>query len=141
MRTIRGSLLLGADSRKFRCWPLFSVIQFCCCIVLFLFCVIYDVHVLFLESYWRFYLLSQYGLTPIEIAALQCDYQGVVILFPVTSRIPAIPDWSTVGIMKYIHSEDATRQVIKCNPPLRSWDFEGNLLGLDENILMATKSY
>nr|XP_023924197.1 ankyrin-1-like isoform X1 [Quercus suber] len=54
---------------------------------------------------------SFYGLTPIEIAALQCYYQGVVILFPVTSRIAAIPDWSTVGIMKYIHSEEATQQM------------------------------
>ncbi|XP_050264085.1 uncharacterized protein LOC126708333 [Quercus robur] len=49
---------------------------------------------------------SFYGLTPIEIAALQCNYQGVMILFPVISRILAIPDWRTGGIMKYIHSEE-----------------------------------
>ncbi|KAL0003571.1 hypothetical protein SO802_017352 [Lithocarpus litseifolius] len=36
---------------------------------------------------------------------------GAVILFPVTSRIPAILDWSNVGIMKYIHSEEATRHM------------------------------
>uniref|UniRef100_A0A2N9HY79 Reverse transcriptase Ty1/copia-type domain-containing protein n=1 Tax=Fagus sylvatica TaxID=28930 RepID=A0A2N9HY79_FAGSY len=45
-----------------------------------------------------------YGLTPIEIAALQGDYGHVIILFPSTSPIPAIPDWSYGGIMKYINS-------------------------------------
>ena len=118
---------------KFRCWPLFSVIQFCCCIVLFLFRVIYDVHVLFLESYWRSYLLLQYGLTPIEIAALQCNYQGVVILFPVTSRNVSYSRleyrWNNGAYSLW----RATQQVIKCNPPLKIMRFWGKFCRIGSN--------
>ncbi|KAH7864744.1 hypothetical protein Vadar_033323 [Vaccinium darrowii] len=50
------------------------------------------------------------GLTPLENAAMHNNHEGVMVLLPVTSRIPTIPDWSLVGIIKYIHSEEGRRQ-------------------------------
>ncbi|KAG5567483.1 hypothetical protein RHGRI_002885 [Rhododendron griersonianum] len=50
------------------------------------------------------------GLTPLEIAALHSDHAAVMVLLPVTSRIPTYPDWSLVGIMKYVHSDEGRRQ-------------------------------
>ncbi|KAE9463976.1 hypothetical protein C3L33_04161, partial [Rhododendron williamsianum] len=56
------------------------------------------------------YSLLQDGLTPLEIAALHSDHAAVMVLLPVTSRIPTYPDWSLVGIMKYVHSDEGRRQ-------------------------------
>ncbi|XP_058208667.1 uncharacterized protein LOC131321756 isoform X1 [Rhododendron vialii] len=50
------------------------------------------------------------GLTPLEIAALHSDHAAVMLLLPVTSRIPTYPDWSLVGIMKFVHSDEGRRQ-------------------------------
>ncbi|KAF7154374.1 hypothetical protein RHSIM_Rhsim01G0268800 [Rhododendron simsii] len=50
------------------------------------------------------------GLTPLEIAALHSNHAAVMVLFPVTSRLPTIPDWSLVGIMKHVHSDEGRRQ-------------------------------
>ncbi|KAK9281005.1 hypothetical protein L1049_003896 [Liquidambar formosana] len=53
---------------------------------------------------------NNYGLTPVEIAALKGNHEGVMSLLPVTSRIPTIPDWSFSGIIRHIHSEEAREQ-------------------------------
>ncbi|XP_048545778.1 uncharacterized protein LOC125524792 [Triticum urartu] len=45
------------------------------------------------------------GQLPIEIAARNNRREDVEILFPVTSRIPYIPDWSIDGIIAYVKSE------------------------------------
>ncbi|KAL5712327.1 hypothetical protein ACHQM5_014513 [Ranunculus cassubicifolius] len=46
------------------------------------------------------------GQKPIEIAARKGNYREVEALFPVTSPIPEISDWSVSGIMKHVHSEE-----------------------------------
>lgn len=58
------------------------------------------------------YRLLQDGLTPLEIVGMHSNLAGVMILFPVTSRIPTIPNWSLDGIMKHLHSEEGRRQVM-----------------------------
>ncbi|XP_058208699.1 uncharacterized protein LOC131321764 isoform X2 [Rhododendron vialii] len=50
------------------------------------------------------------GLTPLEIVGMHSNLAGVMVLFPVTSRIPTIPNWSLDGIMKHLHSEEGRRQ-------------------------------
>ncbi|KAL3849932.1 hypothetical protein ACJIZ3_011814 [Penstemon smallii] len=54
--------------------------------------------------------VDQAGLTPLEIAALAANRDGVMLLLPMTSWIPSIPDWSFHGIMSHVRSEDAKNQ-------------------------------
>ncbi|KAK3031686.1 hypothetical protein RJ639_035054 [Escallonia herrerae] len=51
-----------------------------------------------------------YGSTPLETAALNGNDEGVAILFPVTSPIPTIPDWSPDGVLKHVFSVEAIQQ-------------------------------
>ena len=44
------------------------------------------------------------GHLPIEIAAHNNRRKDVEILFPVTSRIPYVHDWSVDGILAYVKS-------------------------------------
>lgn len=46
----------------------------------------------------------QLGRAPIEIAARSGRREDVEILFPVTSRIPNVRDWSVDGIIRYVKS-------------------------------------
>ncbi|PIA45206.1 hypothetical protein AQUCO_01700622v1 [Aquilegia coerulea] len=55
----------------------------------------------------------QFGMKPIEVAALNKKHPEVRILFPVTSPIPACSDWSITGIMKHVHSEEAKQQALQ----------------------------
>lgn len=45
-----------------------------------------------------------FGTTPIEIAALQARWDMVAMLFPLTSPISRLPDWSVDGIISYVQS-------------------------------------
>ncbi|KAI3852535.1 hypothetical protein MKW98_028614 [Papaver atlanticum] len=45
------------------------------------------------------------GMTAVEIAAKEGNYQIVQILFPVTSCIPTYPNWTIGGLMEHVHSE------------------------------------
>ncbi|XP_047045272.1 ankyrin-1-like [Lolium rigidum] len=47
---------------------------------------------------------NEYGLRPIQHAAYSGTRKGVEILFEVTSRIPAIHDWSIDGIISHVKS-------------------------------------
>ena len=46
----------------------------------------------------------QYGRTPIEIAARSGTREQVGILFPVTSRIKNVRDWSVDGVIRHVKS-------------------------------------
>lgn len=46
----------------------------------------------------------QFGTTPIEIAALQDRRDMVEMLFPLTSPISTLPDWSVDGIISHVQS-------------------------------------
>ncbi|CAI9105335.1 OLC1v1004232C1 [Oldenlandia corymbosa var. corymbosa] len=50
------------------------------------------------------------GKTPLELAAMYGFIKGVMILFPVTSRIACYPDWSPRGVMQHVHSAEALEQ-------------------------------
>ena len=54
----------------------------------------------------KFILVSpyQFGNLPIEIAANKDRRKDVAILFPVTSRVPYVHDWSIDGIISYVKS-------------------------------------
>ncbi|KAG5567481.1 hypothetical protein RHGRI_002885 [Rhododendron griersonianum] len=62
------------------------------------------------------------GLTPLEIVGMHSNLAGVMILFPVTSRIPTIPNWSLDGIMKHLHSEEGRRQILSILIPETKWN-------------------
>ncbi|KAF5186406.1 Ankyrin-1 [Thalictrum thalictroides] len=53
-------------------------------------------------------LTDEDGMRPVEVAALNCSHQDVMILHPVTSPIPRYPEWSVNGIMKHVRSEEAS---------------------------------
>ncbi|KAJ4851537.1 hypothetical protein Tsubulata_842888, partial [Turnera subulata] len=53
---------------------------------------------------------TQWGMTPLEIAALNGDQKKAKILFPVTSPIPHVTNWTLEGLMKYNCSEEAANQ-------------------------------
>ncbi|GAB2282300.1 hypothetical protein Dimus_016847 [Dionaea muscipula] len=50
------------------------------------------------------------GKTPLEAAAFHNNHLVVKILFPVTSPIKHIPDWSVDGLMKHVHSPEVLIQ-------------------------------
>ncbi|KAJ3695393.1 hypothetical protein LUZ60_000770 [Juncus effusus] len=48
---------------------------------------------------------NMYGQLPIEIAAIRGEREAVEILFPLTSPIEYVQDWSIEGLFDYIESE------------------------------------
>lgn len=50
------------------------------------------------------------GITPLETAALKGCLDGVKILFPVTKSIPSIQDWSIIGVIRHVHSNEAKEE-------------------------------
>ncbi|XP_044392338.1 ankyrin repeat and SOCS box protein 3-like [Triticum aestivum] len=47
---------------------------------------------------------SRFGATPIEVAALKDRREIVKMLFPLTSPIPTLPEWSIDGIISHMKS-------------------------------------
>ncbi|TVU04196.1 hypothetical protein EJB05_50222, partial [Eragrostis curvula] len=50
------------------------------------------------------------GRLPIELAAEYGTWEDVEILFPVTSPIPTVPDWSVHGIISHVYMEVMQRE-------------------------------
>lgn len=44
-------------------------------------------------------------MKPIEVAAARGHRRAVEILFPVTSQIPTVSEWSVDGILEHVESE------------------------------------
>ncbi|KAB1202840.1 hypothetical protein CJ030_MR8G024953 [Morella rubra] len=62
------------------------------------------------------------GLKPIQVAAVRGHRGAIEILFPWTSKVPAIPDWTVDGIIECMESESSkqleeSRNEIKVNTP------------------------
>ncbi|GLT42386.1 hypothetical protein SLA2020_163880 [Shorea laevis] len=55
-------------------------------------------------------VVDNLGMKPVEVAALRGNRKGVMTLFPVTSPIPTISDWSVDGLFEYVHSDEATKE-------------------------------
>ncbi|GJN19979.1 hypothetical protein PR202_gb07300 [Eleusine coracana subsp. coracana] len=51
-----------------------------------------------------------FGRLPIELAAEYGTWEDVEILFPVTSAIPTVPDWSVHGIISHVYMEVLERE-------------------------------
>jgi hypothetical protein len=51
------------------------------------------------------------GRTPVEIAAFQGRREDVEVLFPFTSHIPTIRDWSVDGIISHVKSHGLNQKV------------------------------
>ncbi|XP_010278138.1 PREDICTED: ankyrin-1-like isoform X2 [Nelumbo nucifera] len=83
-----------------------------------------------------------YGLKPIEVSALNGNYEDVMILFPKTSPIQAISHWSPAGIIRHMHSEEARQ---KRNLQLKEKFMELKAKGEDafkrKEYLMAIRWY
>ncbi|XP_022760038.1 transient receptor potential cation channel subfamily A member 1-like [Durio zibethinus] len=58
---------------------------------------------------WKF--LVMVGEVPIEVAALRNKREAVMYLFPVTSRISTIEDWSVEGLLNFVVTKDATKRL------------------------------
>ncbi|XVF31096.1 hypothetical protein REPUB_Repub16aG0116200 [Reevesia pubescens] len=58
--------------------------------------------------------LDEDGQKPIQVAAARGQRQAVEILFPLTSRIDSIPEWTVDGVLEYMQSE-AIKQLEQVN--------------------------
>jgi hypothetical protein len=52
------------------------------------------------------------GQTPVEIAARFGSCEDVEVLFPVTSHIPGVRDWSVDGIISFANSRSLDKVFI-----------------------------
>ncbi|KAI8546076.1 hypothetical protein RHMOL_Rhmol07G0088100 [Rhododendron molle] len=50
------------------------------------------------------------GLKPVQIAALRGNRKAVEILFPLTSKIQSVPEWTVDGILEHMQSETGKEQ-------------------------------
>ncbi|GLU07657.1 hypothetical protein SLE2022_246060 [Rubroshorea leprosula] len=56
---------------------------------------------------------NNFGITPVEVAALCCFLEAVMVLFPETSPIPTISDWTIAGLIKHVCSDEAEEERMK----------------------------
>ncbi|CAN6231691.1 unnamed protein product [Urochloa humidicola] len=82
-----------------------------------------------------------YGFTPIENAARYSSREDVEILFPVTSRIPGVRDWSIDGIISYAKSKPALKGEDLCKVMLANLKFHGREAVKNKDYLSAEEIY
>lgn len=58
--------------------------------------------------------LKQYGRIPIELAAVYGTSEDVEILFPFTSPIPTVTNWSVDGIINHMKLQRKQLEVCYC---------------------------
>ncbi|KAM3329970.1 hypothetical protein ACQJBY_026785 [Aegilops geniculata] len=59
-------------------------------------------------------IADEFGITPIEVAASQGRREIVEMLFPVTSPISKLPDWSIDGIISHVKIFGLQQDKLKC---------------------------
>ncbi|XP_048558689.1 ankyrin-1-like isoform X2 [Triticum urartu] len=84
-------------------------------------------------------VLDDFGRLPIEVAASYNSREDVEILFPVTSRIPSVRDWSIDGIMAYVKSKEKDDPILKLNPS--NMKIEGNKAYKRKDYITAARLY
>ncbi|XP_037486635.1 serine/threonine-protein phosphatase 6 regulatory ankyrin repeat subunit A-like isoform X1 [Triticum dicoccoides] len=84
-------------------------------------------------------VLDDFGRLPIEVAASQNSREDVEILFPVSSRIPSVLDWSIDGIMAYVKSKEKDDPILKMNPA--NMKIEGNKAYKRKDYITAARLY
>uniref|UniRef100_A0ACD6ARB2 Uncharacterized protein n=1 Tax=Avena sativa TaxID=4498 RepID=A0ACD6ARB2_AVESA len=77
-----------------------------------------------------------YGRTPIEIVALSGRREHVEILFPFTSRISSVRDWSVDGVISHVKSVLPSKEAM-----LSSAKSKAHKEFKNGNYLVATKNY
>ncbi|CAO2038341.1 unnamed protein product [Urochloa humidicola] len=82
-----------------------------------------------------------YGFTPIENAARYSRREDVEILFPVTSCIPGVRDWSVDGIISYAKSKPALKGEDLCKVMLANLKFHGREAVKNKDYLSAKEIY
>lgn len=73
----------------------------CCCPLLYIKCLLVM-------------NLQQYGRIPIELAAVYGTCEDVEILFPFTSPIPTVTNWSVDGIINHMKLQRKQLEVCCC---------------------------
>lgn len=58
------------------------------------------------------------GNKPIQVAALRGNREAVAVLFPLTSPVKNVPEWSIDGIIKHIQAESTKEHEIAKDPKL-----------------------
>ncbi|KAM3369137.1 hypothetical protein ACQJBY_017193 [Aegilops geniculata] len=84
-------------------------------------------------------VLDDFGRLPIEVAASHNSREDVEILFPLTSRIPSVRDWSIDGIMAYVKSKEKDDPILKTNPA--NMKIEGNKAYKRKDYITAARLY
>ncbi|KAF7017686.1 unnamed protein product [Triticum aestivum] len=84
-------------------------------------------------------VIDDFGRLPIEVAASHNSREDVEILFPVTSRIPSVRDWSIDGIMAYVKSKEKDDPILKMNPA--NMKIEGNKAYKRKDYITAARLY
>ncbi|CAL4887824.1 unnamed protein product [Urochloa decumbens] len=82
-----------------------------------------------------------FGFTPLENAARYSRREDVEILFPVTSRIPNVRDWSVDGIISYAKSKPAPKEEDFCRVILDNLKFQGREAVKNKDYLCAEEIY
>ncbi|KAM0873686.1 hypothetical protein ACQ4PT_037892 [Festuca glaucescens] len=79
---------------------------------------------------------NTYGCTPIEIVALSGRREDVEILFPFTSRLSNVRDWSVNGVIRHAISVPPAKEAM-----LASAKSKAHKAFKNGNYLVATKNY
>ncbi|XP_051180264.1 uncharacterized protein [Lolium perenne] len=79
---------------------------------------------------------NTYGFTPIEIVALSGRREDVEILFPFTSRLSNVRDWSVDGVIRHAISVPPAKEAM-----LASAKSKAHKAFKNGNYLVATKNY
>ena len=70
---------------------------------------------------------EQFGRLPIELAAEYGTWEDVELLFPDTSEIPTVADWSVHGIINHVYMEVRNLEVCLCNSIMHLCNFSVKL--------------
>jgi hypothetical protein len=72
---------------------------------------------------------SQDGLKPIQVAASRGYPQAVEILFPLTSKVETIPNWTIDGILEFMQSDRGKKLVL-----IKILTYSMAMYGLEEDV-------
>lgn len=73
------------------------------------------------------------GVKPIQVAAGRGNRGAVEILFPMTSKIDAIPSWTIDGILEHVQSESKKQQDESLNAKENNWSVDATV-SQEQNI-------
>ena len=57
------------------------------------------------------FFIIQGGIKSIQVAAARGNRGAVEILFPLTSQVKSVPEWTVDGIIEHMQSETGNKQV------------------------------